>query len=705
MKRISIKARIQLILLTTIIIVSSILVVQSIISIKNTTEENVKKYQIEAYANKKEELKNYVTIAFESIKSFYDRTSSHKIEDEVRDDLKLQTEFLLNILQNEYDQNIGNIDEDTLKRKLIQIVKKSRYGKDGYFWINDKQPKMVMHPIKPALNGKDLSNVKDPNGVYLFNEMVKVVKSNGEGTVKYAWAKPGFDKPQSKVSYVKVFKPFNWIIGTGAYVSDVTKQIQQEALVTISDMRFGEHGYFWVNDTEPKMVMHPIKPSLNGKNLSNVKDPNGVYLFNEMVKVAKRGDGGIVKYMWTKPNNNTPSAKLTYVKLFKPWGWIIGTGAYVDEIEKNIATMKQKAQDQIQELIINTVVISLVIAILLYLVTMYVISNSVSKPIDKFKKKILDISTNNDLTQRIDTDAPKEISEMGVNFNILMNSLDQLLKTSKASSIENASISDELSRTSLSVGKNVEQSVSIVEVATNNAKSAQHEIANAINDAKASTEDIIRANENLEGARDDVVSLATKINQRAETELDLAQNMQNLSSEANDVKTILVIIGDIADQTNLLALNAAIEAARAGEHGRGFAVVADEVRQLAERTQKTLSEINATINVIVQSIGDASVHMSTNSQEIQELATIAQGVEDRINTTVKIVNRAVEASDRTVKDFVNTGENVAVIVDKVEEINVISSTNARDVEEISEAAKHLNSLTNELNSELETFKT
>ena len=705
MKRISIKARIQLIILTTIIVVSTILVVQSIVSIKTTTEENVEKYKKEAYANKQIELKNYVTIAFESITSFYERTSKDKIENEVKDDLKLQVDFLLNILQNEYEQNKDKMDEITLKKSIIQIVENTRYGKNSYFWINDTIPNMIMHPIKPSLNGKNLSNVKDPNGVYLFKEMVKVVESNGEGTVKYAWSKPGFDKPQSKVSYVKVFKPFNWIIGTGAYTSDVTKEIQKEALVTVSDMRFGKNGYFWINDTEPKMIMHPIKPSLNGKNISNVQDPKGVYVFREIVKTAKRGDGGTLKYMWNKPNSNVPKAKLTYVKLFKPWGWIIGTGAYLDDIEKHIDAMKQKAEKQIESLIINTIAISIVIAILLYLLTIFIINNSVSKPINKFKDKILDISANNDLTQRIDTDAPAEISEMGINFNILMNSLDELLKTSKSSSIENAAISNELSRTSLNVGKSVEHSVSIVEVATNNAKSAQVEISNAITDAKASKEDILKANENLECARDDVVTLAAKIHNTADIELNLADSMQNLSNDANEVKSILVIIGDIADQTNLLALNAAIEAARAGEHGRGFAVVADEVRKLAERTQKTLSEINATINVIVQSIGDASQQMNTNSQDIQELANIAQDVEVKINTTVKIVNRAVEASDSTVKDFINTGKNVSIIVDKVDEINVISSTNARSVEVISEAAKHLDTLTNELNSELETFKT
>ena len=354
----------------------------------------------------------------------------------------------------------------------------------------------------------------------------------------------------------------------------------------------------------------------------------------------------------------------------------------------------------------NTLVIDvIIILVIVLLITYFVISISVIKPINVFKEKILEISSNHDLVQRVDTDAPQEIMEMGENLNTLLNSLQELISTSKNSSNENASISHELSTTALGVGGNVENSVVIVNETTKQAKSVQDEIVNAIAEAQESKEDIVKANENLGTARDDIISLTSKVQDTAQTEADLAQNMEELSREANEVKTILVVIGDIADQTNLLALNAAIEAARAGEHGRGFAVVADEVRKLAERTQKTLAEINATISVVVQSIGDASTQMSSNSQEIQELANIAQSVEERINSTVEIVNEAVIASDRTVRDFENTGNDVKVIVSKVEEINEISSTNARSVEEIAAAAEHLNGLTNELNSKLETFKT
>ncbi len=354
----------------------------------------------------------------------------------------------------------------------------------------------------------------------------------------------------------------------------------------------------------------------------------------------------------------------------------------------------------------NTLAVSAIIILLIViLIAYFIISTSLVKPLNAFKNKILEISSTNDLTQRVETNAPQEIMDMGKSLNELLDSLQNLITNSKQSSTENSSISHELSTTALSVGNKVEESVVIVNEASSQAKEVRNEIIGAISDAQESKEDIIKANENLGNARDDIISLTSKVQETAETEAELAQNMETLSREANEVKTILVVIGDIADQTNLLALNAAIEAARAGEHGRGFAVVADEVRKLAERTQKTLSEINATISVVVQSIGDASTQMVTNSEEIQELANIAQGVEEKINETVDIVSNAVHASESTVKDFENTGKNVETIVDKVEEINEISSTNARSVEEIAAAAEHLNTLTDELNSKLETFRT
>ncbi|MDF1879826.1 nitrate- and nitrite sensing domain-containing protein [Sulfurimonas sp. MAG313] len=367
---------------------------------------------------------------------------------------------------------------------------------------------------------------------------------------------------------------------------------------------------------------------------------------------------------------------------------------------KDIQDIKLNSQNALNlTLLINLIIFALVLTL------GFLINSNISKNIKTIVMHMQELHATKNLTLVCPVDSQDEIGQITTQLNELILSFHTLVHETKESSNENAAIAHELSTTAMGVGNNVEESVDIIKMATQKADIIKEKITASIADAIASKEDVLKANANLEEARKDIVKLSTEVQNSAEREVELAQRMEVLSTDASQVKEVLTVISDIADQTNLLALNAAIEAARAGEHGRGFAVVADEVRKLAERTQKSLAEINATINIIVQSVTDASGTMSENASEIQKLSLISEEVESKINETVKIVNIAVTVTERTVSDFEETASNVNIVVEKVNEINKLSSKNARNVEEIAAAAEHLNSMTDNLHTQLETFET
>ena len=695
MINVTLKAKVILLSIISIFTISVLIILLASYDIVTLNTENLEKSKADLLDSRRAQIKTQVDTASKAIESFYNDSKGENVANSIK---KKSLEFR-EVLTNFYNTNKDKYTREELETGLKRLIRSYRYDSGvGYYWINDFDYKMVMHPIKPSLEGKIFNNTSSLSFVALAVDALK--KSGKESAIiSYEFIHPKTKVAESKISNVFVFKPFNWIIGTGAYKSHLERKLKAQAKKVIDNLRYGDGGYFWINDINAKMISHP-KKELEGKNFATAD-------FAKLgIKIAKTTGEGYAEYSFPKASGTKPEHKIAYIKYFPEWKWMIGTGVYIDDLEKKAIEMEKESSEKLSTMMIEMIELSLIAAIVLSIAAILFANNSISKPINRFKEKMLEISANHDLTQTINTKgSPAEIQSIEKSFNILLKSLQELIATSKNSATENASIAYQLSATATSVGDNVESSVVIVEEATTQAKDVEFEITNAIIDAKSSKEDIIKANDNLGTARDDIIALTSKVQATAETELELAHNMESLSKDASEVKTVLVVISDIADQTNLLALNAAIEAARAGEHGRGFAVVADEVRKLAERTQKTLAEINATINVVVQSIEEASSQMSTNSDEIQKLANLADGVEERINSTVEIVLEAVEVSDTTVSKFESTGERVKRIVEKVDQINEISSTNARSVEEIASATEHLNKLTTNLNSKLQTFKT
>lgn len=485
------------------------------------------------------------------------------------------------------------------------------------------------------------------------------------------------------------------------------EKIKEAILEKLDEMRFfdDKSGYIFVYNYNGDNVLMPTNKALQGQNLMAIKDVNGVYFLKELITKAKEG-GGLVHYHFPKVKDGPALPKFSQSIGFAPYGWMIGTGIYVDSVQDDINLIKEEVQSNVATQMKYFVLLSFALILLSIIMTIFLIKKTISNPLSNLLKRADNLSSGDgDLTRKLEVEGHDEIAQASSSINKFIEKVRILISEAKNLSNENSSISSELSSTSLEVGRAVETSMHIVSETTSKATYLKEEMSSSITEAKEGKEGLLKANLLLTEANDSILALTKDIQLSAATEIELAHKIQQLSCDAKQVKEVLVVIGDIADQTNLLALNAAIEAARAGEHGRGFAVVADEVRKLAERTQKSLQEINATINVIVQSIVDSSEQMTSNSKKVESLAITANNVEAKINNMFQVMHNATSASDKTVDNYLNTGKDIETMIQGVSQINDISSQNARSVEEIASAAEHLSKMTEMLNLKLSEFRT
>ena len=313
-------------------------------------------------------------------------------------------------------------------------------------------------------------------------------------------------------------------------------------------------------------------------------------------------------------------------------------------------------------------------------------------------------SADGDLSRRLEIVGHDEFGQVSTHINTFIDKLHVIVKNSKGISHENASISEELSQTASEVVRKMGEESKIVTSTKEEGRALTLDISDSIIEAKASQEVLEKTQHTISAIKETVEKLEERMQTTASKEHELAQKLEHVSQNASDVREVLNIIKDIADQTNLLALNAAIEAARAGEHGRGFAVVADEVRKLAERTQKSLSEIDATINVVVQSIMEANTDIAHNAKEVNALVRVGVELQESMSGIDAIIEGTIHGTARTVNNFIDTAHRINHMVEEVEKINVISGENVLSIEKVSHASAHLHKMTESLNNELGKFK-
>ena len=490
-----------------------------------------------------------------------------------------------------------------------------------------------------------------------------------------------------------------------------TIEDQKEDIIDyLSRARFGDGklGYFSLSTIDGVVIANPGLPEFNGQNRLDATDANGYKYVKDLIEKAKQNsDGDFVNFVAKSKDGNIVRkiARGQKLNLFHEdvlLMSVVDLESMYKEIDEISATMQNDADANTR----NFIIIAIAVMVFSLIIAMIYSKLSITKPLNELIFRATNLSSGDgDLTRKLEVVGKDEIAKASEAINKFIEKVRVLIAQAKDISNENSSIANELSSTSVQTGRGVENSSKIVQSAGKDCAQIQSYMKDSIEVAKGGKDDLQKALTYVDETLNTISNLSSEIAQTSDIENQMAGKIEQLSRDAEQVKSVLVVINDIADQTNLLALNAAIEAARAGEHGRGFAVVADEVRKLAERTQKSLTEINATINVIVQAINESSEQMSINSKQISELTGVANNAQNTIRDMSDIMRSAIGLSDKTIEDYIKTGKDIDDIVKSMEGISQISSQSTRSVEEIASAAEHLNKMTDTLNAKLGEFRT
>ena len=399
----------------------------------------------------------------------------------------------------------------------------------------------------------------------------------------------------------------------------------------LRDIRFGSAGYFYIYDTKGTSIFHAVKPEMQGKNFIDLKDTKGNKLIVGLLNAAQKGDG-IYSFYFQKPGSSEQIEKIGYATMIPNSNWMIGTGAYVDDIEKVIANYSNKAEKALSEKVMFTFMISIALIIVTAII-IYIAAVKMVRPIQRMADNLNDIAKGEgDLTRRLEINGNDEIAQLGRSFNLFVDKLKNIITDISEATIginQAGRDMDQQSRGIATQLKDHNNETEQVVSAVTEMSSTANEVASNTNQVaeatRAVSEDVNHAQSCVETSLTEVSALVEEIN-------GAASSMNALTEQSQEINKVLSVIGAIADQTNLLALNAAIEAARAGEHGRGFAVVADEVRSLASRTQKSTLEINEMLGELHRLVELSAKAMSLSQERSVRSVDSSRAISDSLHS-------------------------------------------------------------------------
>lgn len=447
---------------------------------------------------------------------------------------------------------------------------------------------------------------------------------------------------------------------------------------SIYGIKVGKSGYVYMIDGDGRMAVHPTK---EGK----------VYAGEDYIDhIRADKKGGIYEYL----SASTGQDKIVAYRYIPAWGlWVIPGVNKADYFEN----LKH-------HFLRTMLIIGLIISGILALISRF-LGKIILKPIDTLSRVAQDLAEGEgDLTRRLNIKGKDEISQAGRYIDAFITKIQETVNTAKISATNSVDSGETLKEIVKTIEANIEKQNSMTKASNDLVGEVGKDLDCSENAAIGTAQDLEKTSQALDEMQSQLNRIADAIGNASEDQTDMSEKLLQLNREAEQVKSVLNIISDIAEQTNLLALNAAIEAARAGEHGRGFAVVADEVRNLADRTQKALSEINATINVVVQAIGDSSDMMTGSADKMNTIAGETNGMREKTSETKEKMTLTMETAHKSAKLATSIAHKTKTLVVNMENVADISEKNSSDAHKISEISQKLSATANDLNSKLNAFR-
>jgi methyl-accepting chemotaxis protein len=559
-----------------------------------------------------------------------------------------------------------------LGQSLIQSFKNNSNFKNVKIHLHTNDAKSFLRVWNPEKNGDDLSSFR-----HTINYLIKTKKplsaiEVGRAGLTFRGLSPIFDEYQNYLGSIE------FMMGFSNIASRAEKALNAKAIVIMNQNQLGvakklkdnqKVGDFIVAQKDVDSLL--LKDMVASKNL--FKDD---FLISDNFLITKI----LLKDF---KNNNI--------------GYLV-IGKDLDIINSIVEAAKNTTKEQL----LATLLADLLILIILT----WIVSRAVKKPLRNMINTTKELASGEaDLTKRLETVSEDEIAETNGWVNSFIERIQITLTDVKLTSKKSREVTQEFSNISKQIIQRVTTSSKILEHLNDSGEDIHSTINTSLEFTKNAEYTIEQTKENLNQTKEILYELVSRVETNAHKELELSDKLNELTTDANQAKEVLTVISDIADQTNLLALNAAIEAARAGEHGRGFAVVADEVRQLAERTQKSLSEINATIGVIVQAIMDASGEMNHNSENTQELIALSSKAQEYMDSSYEKMDESIHAVSETSKSSNEVSKSVEEMLARISDVYKSDEKNVEQVKKMEQSLSELESASSEMNEKLESFRT